>query len=286
VSGPIGLHGGGEFGPDDARFLAALLRAAAASRGARDRACAGTTGGGGVSGGTARGDTAGASAAGDADALRVAILPTAAARSRPDLAVANGRTAFERAAGTTSLPVRVEGLDILEREDAERSGPAGRLAGADVVYLVGGDPGHLLDVLEDSLAWRAILAAHARGAAVAGASAGAMVLGGWTWTPGGPRRAISLVPGVAVAPHFDAARQTAWAVSVAAAAGGDTPGWLGLDEATGVIRGTVADPPEGMGGSGRGGGSAWRVHGPGRARWLPVEGASTSSVEGGAITLD
>lgn len=222
--GPVALHGGGEFGPEDGPFLAAILEAARTS-------------------------------APDGAAIRVAILPTAAARSRPDLAVANGRRAFEAAAAALGLPVHVEGVDVFERVDADDPILAARLADADLVYLVGGDPGHLLDVLERTAAWRSVLAASARGSVVAGASAGAMVLGGWTWTPAGARRALGLVPGVAVVPHFDGSRLAAWRAVVAKEAGAEagTLSWLGLDEATGV----VSDPTTGD----------WAVHGPGSARW-------------------
>jgi cyanophycinase-like exopeptidase len=260
VIGSIGLHGGGEFGPDDGQFLGALLRAAGTSRAIRDRACAGVG-----PGGPSR-----------TESLRVAILPTAAAGSRPDLAVEHGRIAFEGAAASIGSAIRVEGIDVLTRADAERGGPAGRLVGADVVYIVGGDPGHLLDVLEGSLAWRSVLAAHARGAAVAGASAGAMVLGELTWTPGGPRPGLDLVPRVAVVPHYDPERHRAWAGGTALPGARPPVGWLGLDEATGVIRearGAGSDP---------GTGAIWQVRGPGSVRWFPVAGGSVGPLGDGS----
>ena len=65
VSGPIALHGGGEFLAGDEEFLAALL-ARAIQRAERGRP------------------------------IRVAVVPTAAARGRPDLAGRNGVEAFER----------------------------------------------------------------------------------------------------------------------------------------------------------------------------------------------
>ncbi len=221
---PVALHGGGEFGPGDGPFLAAVLEAARSS-------------------------------APDPATIRVAILPTAAARSRPDLAVANGRRAFAAAAATIGASVQADGVDVLERADADDPARASSLAGADLVYLVGGDPGHLLEVLDDTAAWRSVLVAAGRGAVVAGASAGAMVLGGWTWTPLGARRALGLVPGVAVLPHHDDRRLVAWRAAVARAGGAAAAGigWVGLDEATGI----VSEPGSGD----------WTVRGPGLARW-------------------
>ena len=77
-------------------------------------------------------------------------------------------------------------------------------------------------------AWR-------RGAVIAGASAGAMALAEWTWTPA--RRhapASGTCQGLAVVPHFDDARRRTWQASVDGIAPGGV-GYLGLDERTGVI---------------------------------------------------
>ena len=73
---------------------------------------------------------------------------------------------------------------------------------AAVIYFTGGDPSHLLDVLNGSMLFSKVEDALARGAIVAGSSAGAMVMGSWMrfreW-----REALSLVPGVAVLPHHE-----------------------------------------------------------------------------------
>ena len=49
---------------------------------------------------------------------------------------------------------------------------------ADLVYISGGDPRHLLRVLHESPLGSALLAANARGAVMAGCSAGAMAIVG------------------------------------------------------------------------------------------------------------
>lgn len=106
---------------------------------------------------------------------------------------------------------------------------------ADLIWFSGGDPRFLRDVvvhLEDALR-----AALARGAAIAGASAGAMALSSWTlakewrepvWEP-----ALGVVPGVGVLPHFDrlSARRVREALSTA------PPGAaiLGIDEDTALV---------------------------------------------------
>ena len=80
--------------------------------------------------------------------------------------------------------------------------PGGPVNSAAVIYFTGGDPSHLLDVLNGSMLFSKVEDALARGAIVAGSSAGAMVMGSWMrfreW-----REALGLVPGVAVLPHHE-----------------------------------------------------------------------------------
>lgn len=73
----------------------------------------------------------------------------------------------------------VERTDLVTRRRADDPGQVGRLAEADLIFFGGGDEGLLLDVLRDTAAMTAILAAHRRGATVAGIGGGAAVLGEW-----------------------------------------------------------------------------------------------------------
>jgi len=233
MSGPVALHGGGEFLPGDEPFLEALLEVAAQR-----------TGG--------------------SRPIRVAVIPTAAARGRPDLAAANGVAAFERVADGW-LDVEATAVGVVSRATAADPEVAAWLATQDVIHLPGGDPDLIPTVMPGTAAWAAITDAHAAGAVLAGASAGAMALGSWTWTPGGGMAGLMVVHGLVVVPHALAAtwsntieRFHAWAP--------EGLGALGLAEQTGVIEQPV--PP---------GGAAipWRVVGPGEARWLPIPGGET-----------
>lgn len=133
------------------------------------------------------------------------VLATAAARGRPELAVANARRWF------AGLGLDVEELPATKRSHATSEELALRARGGRFFYLVGGDPGLVPSVLAGSPVWRAIVEAWRDGAALAGSSAGAMALGEWTLVrermPGDERRryapALGLVPAVAVLPHFD-----------------------------------------------------------------------------------
>ena len=134
------------------------------------------------------------------------VLATAAARQRPDMAVGTAQRWF------TSLGLAVVQLPILKRSDASSPTNAALAHEGGFFYLSGGDPGLVVDVLRESLVWRAIVAAFEGGAALAGSSAGAMALGEWTLVrhsyPGHAKRrykpALNLLPHVALAPHFDA----------------------------------------------------------------------------------
>lgn len=220
MTGPIALHGGGEFLPGDEPFLRAILELAP-----RD---------GGV--------------------VRIAVVPTAAARGRPDLAAANGIAAFQRLAAEGGLEVVAESVRVVDAASAADLALAEMLAAATLIHLPGGDPDIIPALYPGTAAWAGIGRARQAGAVLAGASAGAMALAAWTWTPAGVVPALGLVPGVIVAPHADA---TSWARWVARF-GGSVPatiGPLGLAERTGVIV-----PGDGTG--------PCRVVGEGEVRWL------------------
>lgn len=124
------------------------------------------------------------------------IIPTAAASQRPDLAAQNGVRHFN-ALGADTHP-----LMALDRKDAMDSGLASEVESADLVYLTGGNPAHLLESLSESTLLIKIKAALERGAVLAGSSAGAMVMGNWMrfreWRP-----ALSIAEGIATLPHHE-----------------------------------------------------------------------------------
>jgi cyanophycinase-like exopeptidase len=221
VTGPIALHGGGEFLPGDEPFLRAILELAPHMDGV----------------------------------VRVAVVPTSAARGRPDLAAANGVAAFRRTAAEAGVEIVVEAVRVVDAASAADPSLADTLAASTLIHLPGGDPDIIPTLFPGTAAWAGIGGARARGAVLAGASAGAMGLAAWTWTPSGVVPGLGLVPGVIVAPHADAASWARWVARF----GGSVPvgiGPLGLAERTGVIV-----PGEGVG--------PWRVVGEGEARWLP-----------------
>jgi cyanophycinase len=187
---------------------------------------------------------------------RVVILPTASAN--------DGEAVFlswaERGvAHFASLGAEVE--PVLVRNAAEGSDAAvlQAVGEADLVYLSGGDPRHLLRVFRDSALGAALVAANARGTVMAGCSAGAMALvwrsmNFWSlprapfpmpfpmrWQP-----ALGMVDRVVVLPHYDAVPEAFSACIALQAPRGSVP--FGIDEHTAVV--------------GRDG--AWQVYGAGR----------------------
>ncbi len=187
---------------------------------------------------------------------RVVILPTASANDGE--AIFQG-WADRGVAHFSTLGAEVE--PVLVRDAAEGHDPAALQAvgEADLVYLSGGDPRHLLRVLHDSPLGAALAAANARGAVMAGCSAGAMVLVGrsmgfWSlprvpfpmpfpmrWQP-----ALGLAEGIIVLPHYNAVPEAFSACIALQAPRGAIA--FGIDEHTAVV--------------GRDG--AWQVHGMGR----------------------
>jgi len=215
MAGPVALIGAGEFLPAMAEVDADLLAAIGRAR------------------------------------PRVALLPTA---SFPD-----GEDVFQRwaAAGIEHfdrLGAEVEAVLVRDRAGADDLAHAQAIGEADLVYLSGGKPRHLLEALSGSEVERALRAVHARGAVLAGCSAGAMVLAGRQATMRGrflpwPLRwlgGLGFVSGVAVFPHYDAMPEPLAAAMALQAPRGVVV--LGIDEATAVV--------------GRDGG--WQVHGKAR----------------------
>jgi cyanophycinase len=156
----------------------------------------------------------------------VVIAPTAAARENPRRAAENGMRYFRR------LGARAEATLIVDRKSADDPAHIEPLRKADLVYFTGGDPNHLLDSIRETVAWQAVQQALNEGRALAGSSAGAMILGGRMWSPGnGWREGLGLVPHIAVVPHHVtlAAR---WRIEHLRATLAQDFALIGIDEAT------------------------------------------------------
>lgn len=202
MPGPVALVGAGEFTPAMVDIDGALLAATGRSR------------------------------------PRVAVVPTASA---PD-----GEETFQRWAAQgiehfTALGAEVEAVLVRDRADADDPEHAQAVGEADLIYFSGGKPEHLLHVLLESAVWTAALAAHARGAVLAGCSAGAMVLAarqpalrrGKLPFPLRWEVALGVVDGTAVIPHYDRIPEPMAALVALQAPRGVAI--LGIDEETALI---------------------------------------------------
>lgn len=167
----------------------------------------------------------------------VAVLPTAAATEGDEVVAKWFRMAREH---YDELGADVLELDVRDRHDALELRHVADVGEVGLVYLSGGKPDHLTDVLRDTPLLDAITERWQLGAALAGCSAGAMAItSGWPpflrmrgrWGTG-----LGLLPGVAVVPHFDLVRRmTLGAVN---RAGRHAPGGvrlLGIDEDTALV---------------------------------------------------
>jgi cyanophycinase len=215
MSGPVALVGAGEFLPAMLEFDAGLLAATGRSR------------------------------------PRVAILPTA---SYPDGEEVFNRWAAMGVSHFGQLGAEVEPVLVRDSESAHDAAAAQAIGEADLIYLSGGKPSYLMDVLGGSPVGEAIAFAHERGAILAGCSAGAMVLAGHAFDfrvrlvpwPLRWRAGLGFVPGASVVPHYDAWPEPLTALIALQAPRGSLV--LGIDEDTALL--------------GRDG--AWQVHGKSR----------------------
>src|SRR5438552_6673422 len=163
---------------------------------------------------------------------RVVVLPTASA---PDGEGVPQRWASMGVEHFAQLGVTAEPIMLLNRTDADNADLSSQLADANFIYFSGGKPRFLLETLQGTLSWQAILEVFTAGGIVAGCSAGAMVLGGevfdfpqlWRTIP-----ALGLVPGISIIPHFD--ELPAWLTIATVPAKRNTT-VVGIDGATALV---------------------------------------------------
>lgn len=208
-------------------------------------------------------DAALLAAIGGAAGARVALLPTASGLEPDSPAYWNnlGLSHFKKLGVGEIRPTL-----ILDRASADDPKQVELLRGVNFFYFSGGAPQHLIESLQGSAAWQVIAEAQATGAALAGCSAGAMAMSGYTvplralltgLISGGPGDwlpALATVPQVVVFPHFDrmpsAVRDPMLRRLAHAAPAGVT--LVGIDEDTALVR--LEAPADGAA-------QTWRVMG-------------------------
>ena len=152
----------------------------------------------------------------------------------------------------TLLGIEPVPLPIADRSDALKPAYVNQIAGAGLIYFSGGDPAYLSETLRGTPTWEAVLEHWRNGGAIAGCSAGAMMMGSQSRSP---RRStlsdsLRLFEHLVVIPHFDRMKRFRGRM-VGSILEDVSPGTtvLGIDENTGI---TLID-------------DQWVVHGRGSA---------------------
>lgn len=184
---------------------------------------------------------------------RYVQIATAAAPEGDDVLARWHRLGAEQADRLGAEPVV---LDIRTREDALDPMHAVAIEGAGLIYLSGGNPSYLAQALQGTPTWTAIVAAWQSGTALAGCSAGAMVMArripSLRHPVQGGSDGLGLLPHLRVIPHFD--QMSRWMPEAAARHvlhGDDVTTLVGVDDETAIV----------------GGPHAWTVYGH-RSAWL------------------
>lgn len=184
-------------------------------------------------------------------ATEVVVVTAALTRNgSPQAALRQAAAHFRRAgAGVVDAGLTRPG-------DARRPEVLARLGAARLVYLLGGDPGHLLDTVQAGGVADAFAGVLSAGGGLAGSSAGAMVMGRRVLLRSrDPRPAsrhardgLGLVDATLI-PHAESVLE-GWLSAARREAPGENV--LALDEQTGVVFG----------------GGSWTKFGPGEVRWF------------------
>lgn len=182
------------------------------------------------------------------------------------------------------LGVEAMALPLVTREDAEAEALLEQLRLANVFYFSGGSPPYLVETLRGTRAWMIIESRHRQGAAVAGCSAGAIMLGAYRFNlravmeGAAPawESAMGVVPGLAVLAHFDRASRRFGLDAIRDLLGSAPPGVIavGIDEDTVLLR-----VPTMTGGQ-------WQVQGRQTVTIFPGRGQPTIYKAGEIVPLD
>lgn len=212
-------------------------------------------------------------------APRYVQIATAAVPDGPATLERWHRLGVEQAHRIGVTPVTVP---VATREDANDPTIVEMIDGAGLIYLSGGNPNFLAETLLDTKLWSAIQAQWRSGAALAGCSAGAMVMASWVPTIRHPREGgtpgLGLLSHLRVIPHFDAFMKRMPDVATRFLVGhDDAVTVVGVDEETAIVGG----PEEWMV---QGTSSAWILRGKERQEFragetlrTPLSGASERS---------
>ena len=159
----------------------------------------------------------------------VRIIPTAAAPDNNHERAGNNGIRWFQSLGAKN----VGSVPLVDKASANDESIAASLREAKLIYMLGGFTGYLGETLKGSLAWQAVLEAYAKGAVVAGSSAGAMVMCELYYDPsrGQVVDGLNLVPNAIVMPHYNTFGKS-WAPRLLEVS---RVTLIGIDERTGML---------------------------------------------------
>jgi cyanophycinase-like exopeptidase len=170
-------------------------------------------------------------------------IPTAAGQESDD------RLDFWKALGqrqADAIGVEATYLPIYTRDDAFKQEHVDAIKDNALMYMSGGDPHHLAEVLIDTPVWAAMVENWQSGASLAGCSAGAMVLSAqipnFRMLKRSPSKGLNLLPEIRVIPHFN--KFFKWIPESAAKVLLHVPDdsiLIGVDEMTAIVKRTGND---------------------------------------------
>lgn len=174
----------------------------------------------------------------------IVIIPTAAAPDLNHLRAGNNGLRWFKKLGAAQVDI----LPIIDQQSAGKAYIAAALRKAKLIYMLGGFPDYLVQTLDNSLCWQAMLEAYHNGAVLGGSSAGAMLLCQYLYDPrsGKVIEGLNLLPNSCLLPHHNTFGK-AWAPHLQKAL--PSAVLIGIDEKTGMID----DAP----------GKNWQVYGKG-----------------------
>jgi len=165
-------------------------------------------------------------------------IPTAAGQERDD------RLDFWKQLGQTqadAIGVEATYLPIYTRDDAFKQEHVDAIKNSALMYMSGGDPHYLAEVLIDTPVWAAMIENWQSGASLAGCSAGAMVLSAqipnFRMLKKAPTTGLNLLPEIRVIPHFN--KFFKWIPESAAKVLLHAPNdsiLIGVDEMTAIVK--------------------------------------------------